>query len=140
MKNRDVADEFSNVSGRLGALFWLAAVVANEYPPDPLEDFAEEGPEFWEKVFELTDLEGYDRRDGFIEMLLDRELFGFLARVETPVITYAGDSGNCLGYSWGHYRTEWLYAETIEELKDKALEWIESSRESDIKTLKEEEE
>lgn len=138
MKNSDVAEEFTNALGRISVIFWLAAVVTNETPPDTLENFVDDGPELWERTFGLDDLGHYDFPEGFIEMLIDKDQLGFLACVETPVLHYVSKDGNARGYSWGLHHVEWVYAETIDELKEKALKCVEAFSEADIKALRKE--
>lgn len=63
-----------------------------------------------------------DSRDDLEELLYAKKLDGFLACFAKPVAKPFGDNG---GYSssWGHYRTQWLYADSISELSQKAITW-----------------
>lgn len=67
--------------------------------------------------------------DEFAEHLNDCGSFGFLAKVSTPYFTDTG-KGYFVGRWSGRY-THWLYAESLDELRTKAIAWAEAQRESD---------
>lgn len=81
----------------------------------------------------ITEEERYllDSRDDLEELLYAKKLDGFLACFAKPVAKPFGDNG---GYSssWGHYRTQWLYADSIPELAQKAIKWAAEVFEKDM--------
>ena len=50
---------------------------------------------------------------------MDYQKFGFLARVETPTPRAVYKNGS-YSYSWSVYTARWIYAETLDELLEKA--------------------
>lgn len=72
-----------------------------------------------------------DSRDDLEELLYAKKLDGFLACFAKPVVKPFGDNG---GYSssWGHYRTQWIYADSISELSQMAITWAKEVFEKDM--------
>lgn len=64
------------------------------------------------------------------EWLIDNDRLGFLAKVATPVMTYHKES-ECSSFSWGYYRTQWVYGETMDEVVAKAIAWADKQREAE---------
>lgn len=53
---------------------------------------------------------------------------GFLICISTPVMRHRGTSAS---YSWGHYRTHWVYAQTFEAAIEQGLAWVAEQRENE---------
>ncbi|MFC5584420.1 hypothetical protein ACFPOD_04800 [Nitratireductor kimnyeongensis] len=52
---------------------------------------------------------------------------GFLIRAATPIMNPLGDGG-AFHFSWGCYRTEWLYAKSESDILPVVTAWVESER------------
>lgn len=66
----------------------------------------------------FEDIEAMQMADWFIS----HNVYGFLAKVATPVRKYFPDGLSYLS-GWGHTRFTWIYADTIELLAERALAW-----------------
>lgn len=92
---------------RLKEIYWLAMILPH------VDDDRELGnviDDFEDEIHCIARAFGFCLDDGSVfEQILDKRLFGFLAKVERPVM----DRG-C--YTWGHYEAMWIYAENIEAL------------------------
>lgn len=58
-------------------------------------------------------------------------MFGFIGVAATPVMTPTG--ANSSSFSWGHYHTGFLFAETADKLLTAAIEWADKQHEQDKK-------
>jgi hypothetical protein len=143
-KPRDYAEELDNATVRIDHLIWLPGLVTTDTHLDvpSFEEFIEEVfdyesveienlPEL-KTTLELAAEENLNRSD-FAEELASRFAFnrrnGFLAKIATPVTSNHKDRGYT--FSWGHYRTNWIYAETIDDLTNQAVAWAEAEHEKD---------
>lgn len=50
---------------------------------------------------------------------------GFLVSFAAPIMT---GTGTAMNYSWGHYRTNWFYADTFEAALEKGFAWVAEQR------------
>jgi hypothetical protein len=62
------------------------------------------------------------------EWLIDANILGFLVKAATPVMTYHKESDTSY-FSWGHYRTRWVYGESMDEVVIKVIGWAMEMRE-----------
>ena len=79
-----------------------------------------------------------DGRDDFTEAFSQwacgANLHGFLIQFATPVKTPIGKG--VYNFSWGHYRTKWIYDESIKRAADRAVEWADQCRAKEEKVKK----
>lgn len=71
--------------------------------------------------------DGYDFSEAFNQLCGDafaKGVSGWLGVAATPVFTPT--SNNSASFSWGHYRTKLLFAETADALLERAAEWAET--------------
>lgn len=66
--------------------------------------------------------------EAFLETAAMHREDGFLVCIATPVMTHRGTTAR---YSWGHYRTHWVYAQTFEAAIEQGLEWVAEQRENE---------
>lgn len=91
------------------------------------------------KVFpseELSLCEEEDLLDEAVSRLADIGAFGFLCKVCCPIKHYK-KCGKICAYSWGHYRTKWIYSETFEQMCQRATAWVKKMDEEDKAKAKE---
>lgn len=119
---------------RIGELFWLATCNDGMTAPDALVEAIEEG-KIGEAFSELNDIPLYDG-DEMLGWLADYEKFGFLARVETPNPRTVYEDGSW-SYEGGMYTTKWVYAETLDELLEKAAKVSNNYFEERLRKLRE---
>jgi len=58
---------------------------------------------------------------------------GFLGQFSKPVGSKFSDDGSCYSFSWGYCHLVWLYADSLEELFEKACQWSLQKKAKDIK-------
>ena len=66
-----------------------------------------------------------------VEALEMAQCKGFLIQAAQPVVRDFSKDGNGFSYSWGHYHTEWLYAETADQIPVVVAEWSDATLSSD---------
>lgn len=118
--NYRVVREHGDSGFRIQFLFWLAVCNDGTSLPDAIaDDFDDQG---WEEAFgePLPEYLLQAAVDELAGELIDRRRFGFLARVDVPlpISTSASGFSSC-GY--GYFQTCWVYAESVEEVLQKAL-------------------
>lgn len=117
--NYKVSREHGDAGFRIQFLFWLAVCNDGMSLPDELEDLDDQA---WEEAFGEP-MPAYLLDAGTEELagaLIDLRKFGFLARVDVPLPT----SASANGYStrgFGYFQMSWVYAETVDEVLQKAL-------------------
>ena len=57
------------------------------------------------------------------EVMMDRNLYGFLVQIGTPVPLHFHDDGSYTTGGFGIYATQWFYGESIDEIYTKAAQW-----------------
>lgn len=96
-------------------------------PSAELEEFFDEASDAdFDRLFHGLDV---DNMDTFLQSLILSERLGFLVQIATPVMRPFG--GTSFQYSWGHYYTRWIYADSIQHLVDQAVAWAAERRESE---------
>ena len=71
-------------------------------------------------------------RDSFCAWAIDSGKLGFVVKFARPVMTW-NLQADAASYSWGRYNTAWLYADTLDEVMARGLEWADE-REAAEKT------
>lgn len=124
---------FFDNSLRIEQMFWLPATVCDEESmPQEFEDFInDDWPDRGDDPLFLT-CPSLDRLrkegDGDVPDLWRvseslRHLPGVIFQLAHPVMSYFGD-GDMASFSWGHYRTQWLYADSLEEIVGRCQEQL----------------
>jgi hypothetical protein len=126
--DRDLAALLRDSPGRVSSIWCLAAF--GDTAPESFREAFEGGPWPTELAW-AADLFAEDREEPledweawelFLEGCSDRRLLGFVILAECPVFT--ATCASSVSYSWGHYRLNGIYAETIETGLKAAVDWF----------------
>jgi hypothetical protein len=129
---------FFDADVRIETLIYLPGVLPFESFPDSFEEgFCENLPtspdrELFKKLPELLRLvSGEDTPDAqaVAEALFMKGRTGFLFQAATPERRYL--SGGSFLSGWGSYWTEWLYAETADDIAPVCVAWAEEMHKKD---------
>lgn len=120
---------------RLGGIYWLAICNDGMRLPDELHDDFDS--DCWSQAFGDEMPDWIDGGEELAQALIDGCRFGFLARadIQRPVAVHAH------GYStngWGVYWTQWVYAESVDELYAKAAEVAKGKIDAQFEKLRKE--
>lgn len=132
LSNKEIAEKLDSATARIESLLHLGGMATDTTAiPEPLREMLDDHSEEELKVifpgipdWLLESLAEYDHSD-FVEWANRHNKLGFLVQFATPVIQ--GDS-SCRTYSWGHYSTCWIYAETLAEAVEHGLKWVPERR------------
>lgn len=128
---------FEDHTLRFECLIWIPSIIGAGDPPECVDDLIESltwaSPSpllaklpwlqrFLNEIVEADHLSDHDARELFCGYLWDHQRIGFFAQVARPVHKYRADCSSAF-YSWGHYKTQWLYGETIEAVTAEAATW-----------------
>lgn len=149
LSNNDVSIEADEHRFRFENVIYLATLMDSMHGRScgPLEPFFDDGLSNDELNFvfnsndvaaqiareygNTNDLDNLDD-DDFCEAvktwIMEHEKYGFLVQVATPVCR---NTGHGVSYSWGHYKTKWIYGETITEVVERTKVWIKAVRENE---------
>jgi hypothetical protein len=127
----------SDAEARLDVVVCIAGMLGDgDALAEPLEDLLEEEPAVLRLCFpDLPDWveQALDsRRDvagTFAEWAVQEGRLGFAVKISTPVMRQSRP--NSWSFSWGHYRTCWVYGETLEQAVQKGLEWVADRRKAE---------
>lgn len=125
-----VFEKLYDETTRVEKVIYLAGAMASgdSFSDDLREFFEEEDEDAIESCFgPIPDGVELDEPEFVYEWLVDAQKFGFLVQVATPVMKPLGDG--CTQFSWGHYRTEWVYGETLDSAIRLGLAWVAEMRE-----------
>lgn len=119
----DLYVAMSEVPARVGLILHLRSMVVDDTCPAEVEDLFDDLDDA--DVRALWPDMPKDERDAFtrgdmlgVEMVIDeRKIFGFIVRVDTPVVDKHGD------YSWGWYTHRLFYADTFDDALRAGLAW-----------------
>lgn len=114
------AEKFDEATVRIGTLIWIPASLGSgdisEALANAIDDLYDNNRQVLSKLPHLKPLlKSKEKPDSeeVIEYL--HAVPGFLARLERPIPTMFLKSGGT-AYSWGYFQTEWVYAETLDDL------------------------
>ena len=136
--------EMFDASVRVEEIIWIpGAVVQHDARPEAFDDFCESvlSDDRWRDLSlfkalpELTffaENEEDPDLEWVAESLRTADRSGFLVHAATPVMAY-DKSGRGASFSWGHYYTEWLYADTADGIAPLIAAWAEEKHEADRK-------
>jgi len=132
--NKALFLRLENATARVERMVLIAAAMSDAVSlPDDLDDFLDEDVDDIEKTFgrvlppwlrECLD-DAHERGDAFREWATDNDMLGFLVKMATPVME---QDANGATFSWGYYRTQWVYADTLDTAIEAGLAWVEQQR------------
>lgn len=126
---KQVAYRFFNNTARIESMFLLAGVLPESSLPEGISEFLfESSQEELEKVFGKINFDLYSAieqgdSEAIVQWLIDNEKYGFLIQMASPVKTATKVRG-CRSFSWGHYRTGWVYGADLDEALDNGFKWV----------------
>lgn len=140
MNLQNVAERFDDAIARIEKMTLLASACDYTSPSEILVEFIEN--EDWEILTEcFGDIPEAIKEDwesayneSLFEWLFENHKLGFLLQFATPSMSNVTKRGEhyCGSYSWGHYLTKWLYADSLEDVMEKGFSWVESVREREL--------
>lgn len=136
MTHAEINEQLFDNTIRFESVIYLAGALAqaDSLPDDLRELLDDEDDKTIIQAFPGFPLSLRDDDDCFLEFaaewLIDNQRLGFLVKAATPVMTYHKDSGGS-HFSWGYYRTQWVYGETMDVVVTKAIAWADERREAD---------
>lgn len=126
--NTDI-ELMAEIEVRLDTVIWLpGSGMAVSAETKALEEFREDMPEredapLYRQLPALAKFCGECPDDEDLSFAIG-DIGGFLVQAATPVRTYLDDDMS--QFSWGHYRTAWLYADSESQIAPVAKEWAEA--------------
>lgn len=128
----ELADNILDATARIEQIIWLPGAIGDGSSlAQPLRDLLEETDEELHRCFgKLPDwlmrvLHNKDGKEAFAEWANSAGKAGFVIQIATPVMTPHAYGAS---FSWGHYRTEWIYGDTIIDAVSIGLNWVEQCR------------
>lgn len=121
LNNRQIFNTFTENNIRFEHMFLLGSAVGDILPhtlSEVLEDYEEE-------IASSLGIKSGSMSctDELAFTLCRSDKMGFLAMVCTPVPKFSDDKGEDFSYCWSKFSFQWIYAETLEELYNEAVEW-----------------
>lgn len=112
---------------RTERMFWVKTLIQNG-APDGIEDFIQsmDRDGFFDHFPFLTDDGDYPSEESLLEQFCDAGKEGFLIEAARPVMKYGNDKKSAT-FSWGHYHTCWLYAETANDIEAVLDKWAQET-------------
>lgn len=108
----------------------IEALETHQRVPSPLFDWINKWPEHeQEDLFNGETSRFHDAYDELCARAFREGVHGWLAVIATPVMSYHGPTANSASFSWGHYHTALIFAETAEAILEKAEKWAEAMHE-----------
>lgn len=90
---------------------------------------AQWGDDLWEPLFEGQSCDFQMSFEELCASAFRKRVFGYLGVAATPVMTPTSETSS--SFSWGHYHTGLLFAETAEKLLIAALDWADEQHAHD---------
>lgn len=125
-----------DVGARSERVIWIPGALSDCESPSPdFKDFCEDMPDdeahalFQQLPILKQFSQGYPDPAEVAEILAIHGIEGFLLQGASPVRRYL--PGGLYMSGWGHYRTRWFYAKTIEEAAQLCVEWAETQAAQD---------
>jgi hypothetical protein len=130
-----ISKRFYNETARIEQMILLAGILGDYSFPQVVEDFFSD--EDYADIEQcLGKVPKYVRQsieshefDAVQEWLVRGNKYGYLIRIATPIMTPTSETS--ASYSWGYYRTKWVYGDTLEEALEAGFSWVASMREQE---------
>lgn len=131
-----IGEQLSSALLRIDKVIFIGGAISQELLGDDLDSFLDEEDE--ETIVKCLgeipdyvdiDARSYELAECVFDWLNSAGKKGYLVKFATPVMT--PHRGGSRSYSWGHYNTEWVYAESVDASIQTGLEWAESRRKSE---------
>jgi len=120
-------ERFGEATARIDKLIWIPSAVGAWAWSDDLKSMVEDLYDNNEQIISRLPMmrriltsEDEPEEEDVIEVL--HRVNGFFAKLARPIPQMLGTRH---AYSWGYYQTEWVYAETLEELAKLAEDFSE---------------
>lgn len=124
-----ILEKLDNASARMERVILLAGAIASAAPlPDDLREFLgyEDEKTISAVLGDVPEAVDLDDEDGVVEWLANAGKLGYMVQFATPVME-ARSNGMTSG-NWGHYATQWVYGDTMEQAVETGLAWVETVR------------
>ena len=141
MSTRRIANRFYNETAAIEQIQLLASFAERGKIPDDLYDFLIEctrddfnimfpyfndDDDMWAYFTSSIEANGDFAHETLCEWFFENGIYGYMVKFATPVM----DDGT---YSWGFYRTQWVYGDTVDEAFERGFKWVASQREAEAK-------
>lgn len=125
--------KFDETIARIETIIWMPGVIFASAMTDALQDFIDDTstdtmheslPPAFRKTWDNADRNDFDddeRIDVLLSACARERVHGLLFKVAVPVTSNHRDDGYT--FSWGHYVTRWIYAESIEAMASMAMQF-----------------
>lgn len=135
---KELFERFDEATARLEQVISIAGAIGGACGDvaRPLTDLLEEDEDTLRKCFGdlpewlIEELDSRAAGEAFAEWALRENKLGFVVQIATPVMEHHGDSSS---YSWGYYRTAWVYGDTFEDAVNAGLAVVAEQRTSEKK-------
>lgn len=127
-------NDFDQATARIEQIIFIAGAIGDGFSiSSPLHDLIQDTSDtelkeiFGDIPKHLSD--EFDSRNGaeaFAEFAHLYNKLGFCVEFSTPVMKRT--SATSQTYSWGHFYSKWIYAETFEDALKKGFEWVAEKR------------
>ena len=135
-----IAQRFYNETAAIEEIQFLSSFSERVRIPDDLYEFLTEcdrddfnglfpdvdDDDLWMSFAAATETNGGFAHEMLCEWFFEAGFYGFMVKFATPV-TVGGI------YSWGMYRTQWVYGDTVDEAMERGFKWVASQREAEAK-------
>lgn len=137
MNNLDLTKSLFVNNVRINTIIHVGGAMAvEERLPDAFDEFISEELSLDNNPFPVpipkdwvVEGEYYNDNYDVLEWIKDYCIYGFLICVHTPVIRPKDidldEDGEYMGstYTWGHYKTKWIYGEDFYKATEKGIQW-----------------
>lgn len=119
----ELSEQFEKKRLRLDRIFFLGAHAIDESLPIDFVYAFDENPSGISKALSISTAKLTKAvKEGSLRRLLRQEgKLMWLIECSTPV--QMNDASGFMSYSWAHYVSNWIYAETIESCMNQAMQW-----------------
>ncbi len=119
----NIVERFADAVARTEEVIFLGGALDLDNAPEALDEFFEDQVDQLVEIFgaNASELTGVPEVWEFQQWLIDSDKLGYLVKFATPVMDRSR-------FSWGCYRTRWVYGDTFEAALDAGFAWVESMR------------
>ena len=132
MDHSEIYRRFNEANVRIEKIFHLGSMCIHGCFP---EDLKLSMNEFMDEVTDADDVDVKSKItdvETLIDYLKEKDRFGFLLHVATPIPDFSKDS-KTPSLTWNKYTTEWIYSETFEEAAEVAIKWAKGLYDESVK-------